>query len=226
VSLSRRTVTTAAAWAAPAVLTAVGAPAYAAGSIPACTDRGSDLLDQGLGRQVTGLWFGNDEQADVVITATDAAGNTISAGSDTGKLARTTYSPRWNYITLHHAKGMKQGDTITLTLRFTPRPVRDFTATITAIDKVTGEWIDEVVVSPAPVGVVTRGSAVSGSGTVADPFTSDVDKAIKDAAGDVTLLWPGPLTQVQIRYVAADLTNASPTGQRIGVGRFAYDNCG
>jgi hypothetical protein len=229
--VSRRTVARTAAWAAPVVLTAVAAPSYAA-SGGVCVDRGSDPLSQGVGTTVAFLAFfdptgkATGVQADVAITATDAQGNPLPSSrkaAETGKLGTTDYQPSWNYITLHDPKGMKQGDTLTLTISYN-RVVRNATLTITDIDKLTGQWIDQVYASPSGY-VAARGPNVVGTGASGDPFVASVEAEIHTSAGDVRLTWPGAVTQVKITYVAGDRKNSSGLGQHIGVGQFAYDSC-
>ena len=61
-----------------------------------------------------------------------------------------------------------------------------------------------------------------GSGTVADPYRSQVNGGISSAAGDVKLTWAGPVSQVQITYRAADAENDSDIGQHIGVGQIGF----
>jgi hypothetical protein len=221
--VSRRTVARGAAWAAPVALIAVGAPAYAATS-GSCTDFGTAPLTQSVGTKVGLLVFPpSTNQAVVSIAATDASGKTIAQDRLTGTLQHTDYSPGWNYIDLHQAAGMHEGDRLTMTLTFS-RPVENLTLTITDIDKIKGEWIDQVFVAPPGFSAVP-GPNVSGSGLAGDPFTANVDAEIHTAAGDLTLTWAGPLTTAQISYRAGDAANTSTNGQHIGVGKIGFSNC-
>jgi hypothetical protein len=230
--VSRRTVARTAAWATPVVVTALGAPAYAATS-GTCADSGSYPMNQGLGTKVVFLAFFDAKgkatgvQADVSVTATDKDGQALPAGRlapDTRLMGKTDYTPSWNYITLHHPKGLQQGDTLTLTITFN-RVVRNAKLTITDIDKATGQWIDQVYAAPAGYSAAKSANVV-GAGAAGDPFTSKVEGEIHTSAGDLTLTWPAPLRTVTITYVAGDQTNASDIGQHIGVGQFSYSNCG
>jgi hypothetical protein len=222
--VSRRLVTKTAIWTTPVVLTAISAPAYAAASTQACQDFGQDALNQGIGTTVTWFYMGGDVtsvDADVTITATSATGASLTPGSGNRTLQRTKYF--LYYVKLAMPKVTHQGDTVTLTLDFS-RIVYNFSCTITNIDRTSGQWADQVSASPTPFSVLSRGSAVVGSGTPGDPFASNVDQTVSDASGDVTLRWPGPMTQATITYTAADAQNTK-SGQFIGVGGFSYDNC-
>jgi hypothetical protein len=231
--VSRRTVARTAAWAVPVVITAVGAPAYAATSgTPTCTDSGTAPLTVG-NQKVTTLAFmdatgkATGVSASVAITATDKTGKALPPNRqspDTGTVATTDYSPGWNDLILHMPKGLKQGDTLKLTLTFS-KPVKNATLSMTDIDKLTQQWIDNVVVSPSGFSVATKGPDVSGSGTTADPFTANVEAEIHTNAGDLTLVWPGTVTSVTVTYIAADKDNKSELGQHIGIGKFGYNNC-
>jgi hypothetical protein len=220
---SRRSVARAAAWSTPVVLTAMAAPSYAATSGP-CTDFGQADLGAIGSRPGTLLLPPSKTQATVSLVRTDAKGTVLPLDSTTGTVGHTDYSPGWDYLMLHHAKGMKQGDVITLTLTF-DSPVQSLSLSVTDIDKLTREWIDQVYTSP--VGTPTaKGPNVVGSGTSADPFTSSVEAEIHTAAGDLTLTWPGPLTVVELFFRAGDSKNSSSLGQHIGVGKIGFDRCG
>lgn len=212
--IKRRTITTGAAWAAPLTLVSVAAPAYAAS---ACMDGQATLTS---GSRPTLLTFPpSPVTATVGWSSTGAAGNDQTPG-DTGEVHAVSYSPSWNYLKLHHPEGVTQNDTITLTLTFS-QPVFNLSLTITDIDKVTTEWIDEVVVTPAGFTSV-KGQNVIGDGTVGSPFTTSVQGGISSARGDVTVTWAGPVSQVQIVYRAADADNDSDIGQHIGVGKIGF----
>ena len=45
---------------------------------------------------------------------------------------------------------------------------------------------------------------------------------ISSAAGDLTLNWAGPRSQVQITYKAADADSRSGNGQHIGIGKIGF----
>jgi hypothetical protein len=154
------------------------------------------------------------------------AGKSIVATSDgnTGRVIHTDYTPGFDCIKLYHAPGMKQGDTKTMTITF-PRAAKHVTLSITDIDKITGEWIDQVFISPSGYTVTAHGKNVVGTGASGDPFTTNKEAEIHNADGDLTLTWPGPVTQVQVVYRAGDAQNTSGNGQHIGVGLFSYDNC-
>jgi hypothetical protein len=224
--VSRRLVTRTAAWATPVVLTAVTAPAYAAASTATCTDSGQDPLNQGYGYQVPWFYLGDDPytvDVDVATSARNAAGAAITPGSGTGTLQKTSY--RLSYIKLAMPTTAAQGDTVSITLTLT-RAVRNLTFTLTNVDKTAGQWVDQVVASPAAFGVLSRGANVAGSGTTADPFTGKADKAVtsKDASGDVIVTWPGLVQQVTVSYTAG-IAQTSKSTQYVGVGGFSYDNC-
>jgi len=220
--ISRRALARTAAWATPVVLVAVTAPAYAATS-GQCTDFGQADLGAVGSKPGSLLLPPSSNKATISLKGTDSKGNVLALDGATGSVATTDYTPGWSYLMLHHAKGMRQGNTITLTLSF-DQPVENLTLTVTDIDKITGEWIDQVYTSP--VGTVsTKGPNVVGSGTSADPFTSKVEAEIHTAAGDLTLTWPGPLSVVQLFFRVGDTKNTSSNGQHIGVGKIGFDSC-
>lgn len=233
-TVTRRVVTRTAAWAAPAVLTAVAAPAYAGSGTP-CTDSGAFLPNQGFGFLCP--WFvlgpGSQPQVDVDISAVSAQGQPVTQGYDTDALIRIKNDPSGNanayYIRLRQSLSMKPGDTLTMALTFT-RSLRNFALTISNIDRYPGQWSDAVSVSSG-ASVLTRGSNVIGSGTAADPFVANtanakaVEGADNNVASRVRVVWPGSLTRVSVTYVAADAKSASTTGPYIGVGTFSYNNC-
>ena len=115
---------------------------------------------------------------------------------------------------------MTQGDLITMTLNFN-QPVTKLSLTITDIDKVATEWVDEVEVLPVGFTAVKAGQRHRYRNP-GDRFRSQVNGDISSAAGDVTLTWAGPVTQVQITYFATDPKNDSDIGQHIGVGKIGF----
>jgi hypothetical protein len=223
----RRTVTRTAAWAVPVIATVVAAPAYAATS-GSCTQRGSGTLATGVvGKHknvVTGVVFPGNVTATVAITQT-RHGKAVDPLSDaeTGRIFRTDYGTPWSYVRLHHAQGMTQGDTITMTVTF-GQPVSNFGFTITDIDMDQGGWVDSVTLSPATFAIDAMGPNLTGDGSHV-PFTADVEGNIDSAAGDVTVHWAQPASSFTITYVAADSGNDSDIGQMVGIGKFVYDNC-
>ncbi|HEX4471803.1 MAG TPA: hypothetical protein VH085_07535 [Nocardioides sp.] len=220
--VSRRALALSAAWATPVVLVAVTAPAYAATS-GQCPDYG--LADLGAVGSKPGslLLPPSSNKATISLQRTDSKGNVLALDDATGSVATTDYTPGWSYLMLHHAKGMRQGDIITLTLSLDD-PVENLTLTVTDIDKIKGEWIDQVYTSPVAI-ASAQGPNVVGSGTSADPFTSKVNAEIHTAAGDLTLTWPGPLSVVQLFFRVGDTKNTSTRGQHVGVGKIGFDGC-
>jgi hypothetical protein len=213
--VSRRTVAKSTAWATPLLVTSVAAPAYAASG--PCVGGEATLVS---GTMPVNLTFPpSTVTATVGWSSTGAQGDDQTPG-ETGLVRTVAYSPTWNYLKLHLPRGMTQGDTVTLTLTFS-QPVTNLSLTITDIDKETKNWIDEVVVSPLGF-TADKAANVIGTGTAADPFRSQVEGGIDSAAGDVTLTWAGPVTQVQITYRAADSQNKSGIGQHIGVGKIGF----
>ena len=214
--ISRRTLARGTAWTAPIVIVGVAAPTYAA-SGPCLTGQSSPATRT---TPISTLTFPPSAvTGSVTFSSTGAAGNDQTPG-DTGEVHTVPFSPAWNYIKLHHPQGMTQGDTITMTLLLS-QPVTNLSLTITDIDKIVGDWIDEVVVTP-PGFTAVKAANVIGSGTAGDPFRSSVNGGISSAAGDVRLTWAGPLTQVQITYRAADADNESGIGQHVGVGKIGF----
>jgi hypothetical protein len=223
--ISRRTVARSAVWAVPVVSVAMAAPAFAASG--GCQQQGAGTIttDQKTGA-VTALTFPGGVTAIVAITQVrNGKPYQPLMDKETGRVFTTDYGTPWDYVRLHHAKGMKQGDVITMTITF-PQPVSGFGFTITDIDGEQGQWIDQVAVAPQAFSA-SKGPNVIGAGTSAAPFLSDPSNPgnIDSADGDATLVWPGAQTQFTIVYTAADDRNTSDIGQMVGLGRFTYDNC-
>ncbi|MGC4112953.1 MAG: hypothetical protein QM747_21555 [Nocardioides sp.] len=230
--VSRRTVTRGAAWTVPVVASAVAAPAYAVTS-GACTDSDHGLMPlSGWSGKVTWGYFAPSQlQVDMGITAVRGGVEVADPYADkvTGRVVRQT---GLSYLKLHQPAGMHQGDTMTLTFEnFLPTvghvtSVRNLQLTLTGVDKVTGQWIDEVSFDPPPSLVVSRGAAVIGTGTSSDPFRSNREGAITGTTdGDVTVVWSTAVSIMKVIYRSADASNASSTGQFIGVGNISYSNC-
>jgi hypothetical protein len=59
---------------------------------------------------------------------------------------------------------------------------------------------------------------VIGSGSAGDPFRSNNGGS---TSADVRLLWPGPIGEVQLTYVAG-ADGAHPFVQQVGIGKFAF----
>jgi hypothetical protein len=219
--VGRRTVTRTAAWAVPAVATAAAAPAHAATS-GHCPDWGVDTLSGTTGRVPFLAFTPSGLQADLVYAAV-RNGKPAVRDSATGRASAT-----WEWLRLNQAAGMSQGDSVTLTIDnfVTPQAyvsVRNLQLTVTAIDKVTGQWADQISFDPPPDLVVSQGANLTRGQD--GSFSADREGAASGSDGDVTVRWNGPLRTVRVTYTAADSQNASPTGQFVGVGRFSYDNC-
>jgi hypothetical protein len=159
----------------------------------------------------------------------------------TGEIHRTPYTPAWDYIKLHHPVRVDGfGNLIILTIEFSA-PVRNLSLTITDIDddnSATGQSapsgpVDWVAITPGPsitagdggFSVSQRGASVVGAGSATSPFTSNTKENIETSAGDVTLVWSGPLTIVTVAYKEADLNNVGEQGRQVGVGKISFDNC-
>jgi hypothetical protein len=216
--LSRRTLAKGAAWTAPVVLTAVAAPAYAS-SLP-CLKGQALLSNPGSDAVVTTLAF-PPSLVTAAVTYSAQAWQDQTPG-DTGQVRSTEFpgGTQWNYVTLRHPEGADTGDTVTMTISFS-QPVQNLTLRVTNIDKVTGDFIDEIVVGPATF-EATVGPRVSLSG---GGFKATAEGAITSNQGDVTLFWSAPVQQVHITLRAADDDNASFDGQYVGVGLIGFDNC-
>jgi hypothetical protein len=209
------------AWTAPVVLTAVAAPAYAT-SLP-CWQGQALLTNPRSDTVVTALTF-PPSLVKATVTYAAQAWQDQTPG-DTGWVRSTAFPAgnQWNYIKLHHPEGMDTGDTVTMTILFS-EPVKNLTLRVTNIDKVTGDFIDEVIVSPATFEALL-GPRVSWTGQVTDGFKATEEGAITSDQGDVSLVWKHELQQVQITLRAADEDNASFLGQYVGVGLIGFNNC-
>lgn len=243
---SRRTVTRAAVWSVPVVSVVAAAPAYAVAS-GGCQQQGSASMATGTvaygaktyPSRVTGLAFPGGVSATVTYAKVDTHGNAMDPfgkldrqANQTGRVYTTDYDGDWDYVRLHHPEGMRTGDAVTMTIVFGEQ-VRNFGFTITDIDEIVGEWVDQVSVDPTTFAISSQADAVTGAGTRDHPFVSEIDDNVDSDAGDVTLTWPllEKGDAVTVTYVAADPgdadgdVNTSDIGQMIGIGRFVYDSC-
>jgi hypothetical protein len=221
--VSRRTVARGAAWATPVVLTAIAAPSYAAASGP-CQTRGAGSMATDANGVVTGLSFPGGITATLAYAKKNGTKVLNAFDGETGHQFSTDYGVPWTYVRLHHPEGMKQNDTLTLTITFS-QPVMNFGLTMTDIDRAKDSWIDQVTLSPETFSTTGKGANVGGTGKIGAPFVSTQEGGIDSPAGDVTLTWPGALQVFTVTYVAADKKNNSGIGQMIGIGQFAYNNC-
>jgi len=192
-------------------MVAVAAPAFAA-SCPTGSGQAALTLDT----KPTTLTF---PPSPVTATVSITRSNPNTVGF-TGVVFAPSYDPDTNYIRLQHDAGMKKGDSIVFTLTFS-QPVKNLTFKITDIDMDTGQWIDHIVIN-TPNYVSTPAPEVIGNGTVANPFRSSFDGNFNSSRGDLTLTWPGSLSQVRLTYLAMDDVNASSIGQHIGIGNIGF----
>ncbi|UNK70099.1 hypothetical protein [Microbacterium sp. H1-D42] len=217
--ISRRTVTKAMAWAAPAIAVAATVPLAAA----SCRDTTS-FDDLTVGSSPKALTFqpsGVTANLAFERSVTGSGWNQHRPGwGDTGKVARTSTAPQWNYLEMQMSGEVKKDDWIELTITLS-EPLTGLSFIIHDIDK--DSWNDTVEVSPGGF-TSQRGTNIIGSGTSADRFRpkNDGDTPISGGAGRVTVSWPGPVTVIKVRYVAG---KDSSSNQHIGIGDLSYDAC-
>lgn len=247
-TLRRRTVTRTAAWAVPAVATAVAAPAYAASGAQ-CQQRGPGTIllqtvqdgDRTVPSTATAIvfpggvsaWLSYDRLGSrrphrnqpPVLVHLDPFDNTgQDPEAQTGKTGRAQYAGAWSYICLEHPAGMVAGDVLTMTITFT-QPVQRFSLTLTQVDAIAGSYDDNVTLSPGGFAVTGKGSAISGDGTTT-PFHSTSMGTTASPDHDVSVEWVGSGQQFVVSFAVGDYGTDSPCGQWMGVGNFVIDSCG
>lgn len=210
--ISRRTVAKAMAWSAPVIAVAATVPVVAA----SCTDTTSfDDLEPGT--KPTTLTF---EPSGVTATLSFARKNSQVDMGATGRVARTSTNPRWNYLEMQLADSVREGDWIELTIDLS-EPVSGLSFIIHDIDK--SDWHDTVQVWPAGF-TSARGSNITGDGTASNRFRpiNYGDTPINEGAGRVRVTWSGEVQTIKVRYVAGW---GSQSNQHIGIGDLSYDSC-
>lgn len=209
----RRSLIKGAAWAAPAAVIAVAAPAVAA-SAP-CGSYAVEFWDFGAG--TTGQ-LSNPARYSVGNFVLEVAnsGSTAQAGNfyannGSGDLASSPGA----YPGALRLRSRQEQDSVStpqiVAFKFS-RPVRDLSFSIRDIDNdipsndplgFQSAFSDRVSItgpSPRP-GVVTRGARLQGQGTDSDPWrTSDNGNQGPDSRYDVSLTWSGPVSEVSVRY--------------------------
>lgn len=223
--LTRRTVVKGAVWSMPVIAVAATAPAAAASP---CTPS-TNLDGMRPGRNViTSIPFIPGGVTAAITYASNGQGGDATPGG-TGTVAATNTNPSWNYIEIEMVSGLSQGDWVELTFAFST-PVESLRFTIHDIDKVSGQWLDEVIVSGNNAGANTPytsalGSNVRGSGTAASPFNPIAwgDNPIDSGLNRVTVTFTGTVTQLKIRY-RAGITGRS-NNQHIGLGNLSFSAC-
>jgi len=225
--VSRRTVVKGAAWAAPVVAMASAAPAFAASP---CTPTVS-FDDLTVGTSPTTIKFlPSDVTATLSYSSTGNDGD--STPGNTGKVAKTSTTPSWNYLEVEMLEKLEKGDSVTVTVTLS-EPVEGLSFLIHDIDstgeknywgKVTWNYQDTVVI-PTSGYTYDLGTNIQGNGTSSEPFHPKQlgDTPIDGGAGRVRLTWPGSVSQVKIKYIAGVAGNSQ--NQHIGIGDISFDAC-
>lgn len=216
--ISRRTVVKGAAWAAPVVAMASAAPAFAAS---ACTPTVS-FDDLKVGSSPTSVTF-----LPSTVTATLSYSSTGNNGDptpgNTGKVAKTSTNPSWNYLEVEMLQELTKGDSVTVTITLS-EPVEGLSFLIHDIDSESKAYQDTVVVGPAGY-TSALGTNIQGAGTSSSPFRPIAwgDTPIDGGAGRVKVTWPGSVSQVTVTYIAGITGNSQ--NQHIGIGDISFDAC-
>lgn len=220
-TLSRRTVTKGIAWTVPAVTAATAAPAFA---ISGCVVKTNfDALTVGTCQIAPSvITF-----APSAVTATISYASTGQGGDntpgDTCRVERTSSTPQWNYIELEMLQGLKEGDSITVTITLS-QAMENLSFTLHDIDSTQGGWRDTVIVNTLGF-TLARGSNIQGAGTSGDPIRpiNVGDTPISSGLGDVRITWPGPIQTVTFTYRAGITGNSQ--NQHIGLGNISFSDC-
>lgn len=226
-TVSRRSLVKGAAWAVPVIAFAAPVPAMAAS--PCTPSTNFDGLAVGTSPSVITFYDSTNQPTGVTAalgwTSNGQGGD--STPGNTGQVLQTTQAPLFKFIEIQMVSSLNAGDYVELTLTFN-QAVTGLSFKLIDIDKSVGPgnvaWVDDVWVR---TGGYTHalGSNIVGAGTQANPFTANTwgDTPIVSGQGDVRITYPGPVTQVVVRYLAAQNGNAQ--SQHIGLGNLSYDIC-
>lgn len=224
--ISRRTIAQGTAWAVPVIAIGAAAPRSAASPNPCVPSTDYDTLKPGTSPKT--IVF-----SDGTVASLSYDFNGAPPG-DTGKVARTSTNPAWNYIEVEmladgRRDDLDEGDTVTVTITFPQGAVENLALTLHDIDWVAGDWQDQVIIN-APLGTggysLSKGSNLKGSGTAADPIqpVKSGDLPIDSGNNRVIVNYPGRVTQVSFTY-RAGITGSSGN-QHIGLGNLSFQKCG
>ena len=225
--VTRRTLVKSAAWTVPVIAFAGPVPGMAAS--PCTPSTNFDGLAVGTSPSV--ITFYNSLNQPTGVTASlgwTANGQPSNKPGNTGQVLQTTQAPIFNFLEIQMVSSLDQGDYVELTITINGGPVTGLSFKIIDIDKSVGPgnvaWVDNIWVR-TPGFTFTRGSNILGSGTQADPFVANAwgDTPIVSGQGDVRITYPGAVSQVVIRYLAAQNGNAQ--SQHVGLGNLSYNIC-
>lgn len=215
---TRRNVLAGAAWALPAVATAVGAPAFAASPCPTQTLAWN---------QAAGTHFNSGSSwtvAGVTISLTYSG----SAGTNNANVSTNTFGG----VTPNLRFALPAGSNPTETVQFAfSAPVYNVHFTILDIDwSQTGANVaydDSVVINTAGY-TQTHGANVQGTGTSANPFMAPdamngTPTANTSTAGNADLTWAGPVSATSFTY---SQNNGEVSGSpQIGISAITFTLC-
>jgi hypothetical protein len=231
---SRRSVLAAGAWAAPAVVMASAAPAFAAS--PCSTDfaYGVDwgtsafsrasaasatatATSTGAGATPLAVTFSSVMTGAAVVRDT-ALNLTVPATTNIGGLGGQALVIR------HSTSGVGRGNRQDLTVNF-GRPVSNLVFSITDIDSSTDSWYDRVELSGARTAVQAAGVIGNGTNTAETTTTgpwrqsgANANLGDTDAAGNVRVTFAGPVSS----FVLTFWNSVGTAAQRIYLTDFAF----
>lgn len=211
---SRRTLVRAAAWTAPIAVVSTAAPTYAASG--GCVD--AQAVMGPVNTTPTGATFPpSDLTATIAFTASG-----YPSGSPSAFLAPS--GPLGQYVILSHPSSAVPGGAITMTMTFS-RPVSNLSLSVYDIDRsneIDVDWADHVVVNTSGYTIPARDADVVGSGSTADPLRNSTNGQGVSTENFATLLWSGPVTEVQLTYLLGGTTVKEFGGQDVGVTQIGF----
>lgn len=225
--VSRRTLVKGAAWAVPVIALAAPVPAFAASRCSPSTN--FDGLAVGTSPTVISFYDVQGQPTGVTASLgwTSGGQGGDNTPGNTGQVLQTTQAPQFKFIEIQMVSSLNQGDYVELTLTFN-QAVSGLSFKIIDIDKSVGPgnvaWVDNVQIVTGGY-TYALGSNIQGAGTQANPFNAINwgDTPIVSGQGDVRITYPGSVSQVVVRYVAAQNGNAQ--SQHVGLGNLSYDIC-
>jgi hypothetical protein len=230
---SRRSIIAGAAWAAPVVVVASAAPAFAAS---AC-----EVTDYAYAVDWGTSVFSRSSDASAVVTATPSTAGTSALTVTFARTMNGRARATANNLTVPTAtnignlgageRGLLLEQTMTrdqtsrnnnqtVTMTFS-RPVTGLTFTITDIDSATGSYWDRIELSGSPQSSFPAPSTVTGAGSVTSPWRQPSDNtptASTSGAGNVLVTYPGTVSTLTMVYWNADGSG----NQLVMLGDFAF----
>lgn len=226
-TLSRRRLAQGAAWTLPAVAAAAAAPAMAA-SLPCPPVSTLDWSIQPHGPSMNGVSV--IATTPVTTPVTPPISVTISATGDiTGPDNLVVMDgpdgglpAGQDYLNVGFGGDCTCQQVVSFTFS---APVYNLTFTLGDIDSYSGNVFQEAAWLTPGFAISNQGASVSGLGTATNPFTATLGLNVppESSAGNVTVLYPGPVTVVQLTMLDVFPVDAGASGHSLDVFNMTFN---